>query len=436
MKSILLSAGTLLLITACQNEALDVKSASTVIVETSQWLNPINDLRIAPDSFTFSTEKDKIIALETGSKLFIPAYSFVDKEGNPIQGEVKLNFNEYHSFGEVMLSGLPMKYDSAGVEKDMITGGMFRIEAYQQGEKLFLANDKKIKVAINSNTGVESMNFYQLNENTGDWTYKQAGTGVKEKRNSLQLTPALERNNSEYTLLDIKININNLKIKNSNEIVAWKTKNKLSSEEKKRLKFSNVGTEIFETDKQNEYRLVIYNPTKIQIEKFELIIEPYLVSEAIEDSKTAEAKFLEDTKEVNDYLEKLEKNEIVRSIEISSMGTYNWDYLYHRAFAKQLECHLNFPRNTNSNFATVFTICPDDNAIVRLNFSDKGHYVYDPTKRNCIVAITKDNRVYFVPNSAFESQNQESTCLNFNLQKSDLVLTSPSDFDKQLYRFI
>ena len=69
----------------------------------------------------------------------------------------------------------------------------------------------------------------------------------------------------------------------------------------------------------------------------------------------------------------MEKNEVVRTIERASMGIFNWDYLYHRENIKSLECNLNFPQNTNTDFVNVFTISPEDNALVRLNFSDQGH---------------------------------------------------------------
>jgi hypothetical protein len=438
MKKLLLSAGALLLFTACKSNNTEITSDSKTVVETTSWLTPINALRIAPETFTFSSEEDKIIELETGSKLFIPAGSFVDKNGTPIHGEVSLNFNEYHSFGEVMLSGITMKYDSAGVEQDMITGGMFRIEAFQHGEELELADKKRIKVAIASNTGVESMNFYKLNENTGDWTYKQAGTGTKVKRNLLEIPKEKTEiaSKSNFNLLDIQVKTDHISALKGKEIVAWKTKETVKSEIKTRLKFSIVGSELFETNEPNQYRLVIQKRTSEEKEKYELIVEPYFTEDAIRDSKIVHEEMVKNMREIDEYKQKMEKNEVVRTIEIASMGVFNWDYLYHRENIKELECYLNFPQNTNTDFVNVFTICPEDNALIRLNFSDKGHYIYDPNKRNCIIAVTKDNRVYYVPNSDFLSQKDETKELKFDFRKSDLVLSTAANFDAQLHRFI
>jgi len=438
MKTILFFAGTLLIFTSCKNNHLETSSDSKTETESLSWLHPINALRIAPETFTFSTDKDKVIKLASGSSLFIPAGSFVSKDGTPIKGDVSLEFNEFHSFGEVMLSGIPMKYDSAGVEQDMITGGMFRIEAFQHGEELELAKDKRIKVGISSKTGVESMNFYKLNEDTGDWTYKQAGTGIKTKRNLLESEDekSEESVKNDFNLLDISLKTEHIEALKGKMIVAWKTKEALKNEVKNRLKFSIVGSELFETNIPNEYRLVIQKNTKEEVEKFELIVEPYFSEDAIRDSKEVHEQMVKNMREIDDYKEKLEKNEVVRTIEISSMGVFNWDYLYHREFVKTLECNLNFPAKTNTDFVNVFSICPEDNAIIRLNFSDQGHFMYDPTKRNCIIAITKDNRVYYIPNEDFIAQKEEKNRLNFDFRKSDLVLKNAQIFDSHLHRFI
>jgi len=438
MKTLLLSAGALLLFTACKSNNSEITSDTKTVFETNSWLTPINALRIAPETFTFSSEADKIIELETGSKLFIPAGSFVDKNGTPIHGEVSLNFNEYHSFGEVMLSGITMKYDSAGVEQDMITGGMFRIEAFQHGEELELAKNKRINVAISSNTGVERMNFYKMNESTGDWTYKQAGTGTKTKRNLLENKEEKTEivQNSNFNLLDIQVKTEHIAALKGKVIVAWKTKETVKSDIKNRLKFAIVGSELFETSDPNQYRLVLQKRTSVEKEKYELIVEPYFTEDAIRDSKNVHEEMVKNMREIDEYKEKMEKNEVVRTIEIASMGLFNWDYLYHRENIKALECNLNFPENTNTDFVNVFTICPEDNALVRLNFSDQGHYIYDPSKRNCIIAITKDNRVYYIPNSEFLAQKDETKELKFDFRKSDVVLTSAANFDAQLHRFI
>jgi hypothetical protein len=210
----------------------------------------------------------------------------------------------------------------------------------------------------------------------------------------------------------------------------------VKSEVKNRLKFSIVGSELFETSDPNQYRLVIQKRTTEEKEKYELIVEPYFTEDAIRDSKNVREQMVENMREIDEYKLKMEKNEVVRTIEIASMGIFNWDYLYHRENIKSLECNLNFPQNTNTDFVNVFTICPEDNALVRLNFSDQGHYIYDPNKRNCIIAITKDNRVYYVPNSEFLAQKDETKALKFDFRKSDLVLSTAANFDAQLHRFI
>jgi hypothetical protein len=436
MKNIALLLVPTLLIASCKSNPTN--SEEKIVTENTipSFFNPINELRVEPIIQRFSTEKDKTLTLSSGSKIFIPANSFVDKDGKPIVGEVDLEWKEFHSLGEVMLSGITMKYDSAGVQNDMITGGMFTIEAYQNDEKLYLAKNKKLKIDILSRTGVERMNFYQMNTTTNDWTYKQTQTS-QTRPLTLAKKEEVKTINKNYSLLDLPINTNHLANLKGKTIVAWKTKKKISSEMRSKLSFSNVTTEITATKDTNEYKLSIaYLAKKDKIEKLELLVTPYFLEEAMLNSKKIEEEYEKGIDEISDYKQKMANNEVVRSIEITSMGTYNWDYLYHRSCSKQLMCRLEFPEDVNTDFVNVFTICPEDNAVVKCAFTEEGNYIYDPTKRNCIVAITKDNKVLFVPNKDFIEQRDEKVNLSFKMRTSDLVLKSAKDFDSQFHRFI
>jgi hypothetical protein len=441
MKTIfLIPIGILGLVSCKSNPSKKVENLQGMVHSDSTFFHPINDLRIESETFTFSTEKDKTISLKSGSTLFIPANSFVDKAGNPIHGEVDINWNEFHSLGEVLLSGITMKYDSAGIQNDLITGGMFKIEAFQHEEELFLAPSKKIKVDILSKSGVERMNFYKMDENSGDWTYKQTQTATPRKLTLEQANKSTGSDDTDFSLLDIAVKTDSFPELKNKQIVGWKTNNKLKNSDLNKLQFSDVESELVATQTPNEYRLRITKTTKLDnrdyVERFSMLVRPYFLEEATKDSKLVADVFEETKQELNNYLDKMKKNEVVRSIEISSLGVYNWDYLYHRSGSKNVFCHLNYPENTNPLFMSVFTICPEDNALVRLNFTEEGEYIYDPSKRNCIIAISEENRVYYINNNDFRAVENESKNITFNFKKSDLILKNAQSFDAHLSKFI
>ena len=63
-----------------------------------------------------------------------------------------------------------MQYDSAGVLYDFQTAGMFNIEAYSNGEEVFIKDGKHIEVSFSSDVPGD-YNFYRYEE--GNWIYQE-----------------------------------------------------------------------------------------------------------------------------------------------------------------------------------------------------------------------------------------------------------------------
>ncbi|HKC68013.1 MAG TPA: hypothetical protein VKG26_07265 [Bacteroidia bacterium] len=89
------------------------------------------------DSFIVNTKKDTILVYKTGSQIKIPANAFVGKNGKEIKGTVKIKYREFHNVGEILLSDIPMTYDSAGKQMYFESAGMFDISANQDGNPFF-----------------------------------------------------------------------------------------------------------------------------------------------------------------------------------------------------------------------------------------------------------------------------------------------------------
>ncbi|MEO1654607.1 MAG: hypothetical protein AAFU64_13765, partial [Bacteroidota bacterium] len=101
------------------------------------------------------------LEFETGSRILVPANAFVDEAGNPIKGEVELNFQEFHSAAEIIASGVKMTYDSAGKSYSFESGGMFKLNAKTPDKEVFLAPNKCIQVELVSHKE-GNYNFYTL----------------------------------------------------------------------------------------------------------------------------------------------------------------------------------------------------------------------------------------------------------------------------------
>ena len=127
-----------------------------------------------PDSCSeMNSNKSKTIKTDKGSRVTIPEEAFVNEAtGEPISGEVDIEFIEYETNGEIISSGIPMTYKNEGGNIEQFeSAGMFEISATQKDQKLALAEGKTIKVELATDVD-GNFNFYELDEDRTDWTLK------------------------------------------------------------------------------------------------------------------------------------------------------------------------------------------------------------------------------------------------------------------------
>lgn len=133
---------------------------------------PLKELNVAHKEFKIDADKGGDLSYETGSKIHIPEQAFVDAKGNPIEGEVEIKYREFHNPAEVILSGIPMHYDSAGTQYHFESAGMLEILAYKDNEPVYLKSGKQIQMEMASFRTGSQYNLYQLDTNQRNWVYK------------------------------------------------------------------------------------------------------------------------------------------------------------------------------------------------------------------------------------------------------------------------
>lgn len=101
----------------------------------------------APQIIEVNTEKAFTITCKEGTKLTIPAKSFVEiKTGKLARGKISLEVTEFYKLSDMLLANLTTKAD----DKQLETGGMLYLDANKKGEKLKLKSGRRIQVAFNS----------------------------------------------------------------------------------------------------------------------------------------------------------------------------------------------------------------------------------------------------------------------------------------------
>ncbi len=164
------------------NVTLGVVEANKQKPITKNFIHqPSQKLKINYTAYKISNAKGGEITHPTSSKIKIPKNSFVDKNGKNIVGDVTIEYREFHDIGDVIISGIPMLYDSAEIKRNFETAGMFDIKGSQNGEPVFINTNKKVEVNLASHTDETKFNQYYLDTIKKTWEYLKKDVVDKSK---------------------------------------------------------------------------------------------------------------------------------------------------------------------------------------------------------------------------------------------------------------
>ena len=105
---------------------------------------------------------DTLLIGKNGSKIAIKGNSFVDKNGNPVSGNIQLSVKEMLSLESVLEENISTVTKNGILE----TRGMLKIEAFSNGEKIRLGEGKTIDVFFPKRAGEhKEMKLYYGEEN-------------------------------------------------------------------------------------------------------------------------------------------------------------------------------------------------------------------------------------------------------------------------------
>lgn len=125
----------------------------------------------ADTNFTVDAGKGGMYFNSNGSIISVPGSAFLDSAGNPVNGAVELRYKEFHDPAKIFMAGIPMTYDSAGMQYNFESAGMIEISAWQNGKPLKVNPDSMIHVAIVSNSDEDRFNTYYLDTAAKKWEY-------------------------------------------------------------------------------------------------------------------------------------------------------------------------------------------------------------------------------------------------------------------------
>lgn len=442
MKSSYLIFSSLFLFSACKDRTKCEAYSSTIEKSAPSCIKPLKGLEIKPKTFTVDASHPGKVDLGNGGSIIFEDQSFVDQEGNPIKGVVQVQWREFHSLTDILLSGIPMKYDSAGVDNNLVSGGMFTVHASQNGKDVKLASGKSAEINLASIQDQKNYNFYELDETKGEWNYKSTKSGDdldtdndnKNDQTKTKISESNDQKSGTFPILDIELNTNRYPELENQTIVGWKSKKSLTTQENRMLSKGQKTCRLVKDDSLGGYaiELKVHNGSKF------FPVEPYDLIAAEIDSKCNEKELEKDYAELSQFQEDIKSRKVLRSIEIESFGTYNWDIVCKRKNSQRLLANFEYPKGTKAEMVSLFLISPEENAIVNYNATSDSNFSFDPGKKCCLVAILPGNEIVSVPNERFKEArkariNSEYT---FSFEKTGIKLKSGRDIAKYLDRLI
>jgi hypothetical protein len=156
------------------NDKITTSAPKSTTTPVKRRIQPPSDaLALKAAKYTVNNQKGGTVKHTTGTTLKIPANSFVDNSGKQIVGDVIIEYREFHSVADIIGSGIPMQYDSAGNTRVLETAGMFDISGNQNGQPVAIATNKKIDVQLASLKERSNFHQYQFDTASGNWLYMQ-----------------------------------------------------------------------------------------------------------------------------------------------------------------------------------------------------------------------------------------------------------------------
>jgi len=389
------------------------------------------------------------------TKIIIPAHAFVDSNREQIIGNVAITYEEYHTPVEAFISGIPMTYDSAGIEFHFETAGMFDIRGFASGNPVFI--DKPLEVQLASKQKGDYYNKYFFYENSGEWEFISKDSIEKNEPISIQ----------EKLITIDKLNQVNRELEKVKKSEPQKRKRnsvcvKLEVDSSEFPEFDDFKELLFELDEseksfKKEFATIewddaklIRNEDNLEIHVFRKFkktifkVNPVYEGLAFDN---AMSRFESVTKQKNDSLTKKKKELkakinsfnngvkpkeslegfVTRVFSIGKFGVYNSDFPQKMPKGQLLMVQYlkksDIPKKDTLKLKSLYLVEENNNALFSLSPSET--LSFNPNNKSVLWGVTMDNKLAIFKSDYFDEipRNYEGIYnLEFDLIEKDLFI--------------
>jgi hypothetical protein len=397
MRRILTISSLLFAMIACNSERK---------IAQNDFTNKINRplSLMKPSDFTFSINNQKADTLlcNTGTKIIIPENCFVDDKGVDIKDSIQIVYNEFNSAADIILSGIPMYVKNGDSVINFQTGGMFTINAFDNGKAVYVKAGKTVSIDMNSNYKGK-YDFWQLDTNSKQvWKKLESSSMISVTKSKtanvsevVKPTEPQKYNKKTDLAFDLGFNLSEFPELKTFSGLMWVYKGDKTRDEVKKIfnkNYDETKLEVFDAQKL-EYKLLLKGPGI----KEELIVSP--VFSGLNYKRAMKAY----EKQLSEYNVALKESVIDnqdiktrRIFSLNSMGTFNCDRFYRYPNANRItaEFKVNDSKlQSEISSARFYHITGDQlNAVVPY-YSNNVSFAFNTDEPNVILAVFPDQTV-------------------------------------------
>lgn len=406
---------------------------------------PFTKARIPYIEYEVDAEKGQEIKLSNGTVITIPANAFSDAKGNSVSGNVIIKYREFHTSGQIIASGIPMLYDSAGKIHHFESAGMFDIQGFTKDNKpLKMADGKNITVKMASYRKENNFSFYKYEEGQG-WNYlgiSQAEPNIAKQEQIAALGPVPEKpvqpRKANKNALVFDLNVNYALFPELKEFVSvmWQYAgtDPATDPEKNAWLFDKKWDSVSLVSENRDSGTYTLNLTTSG-RSFQTIVKPVLRGEnyqkALEDfKKKADAYNLRMDKELN----LRRQADVFRTFQLSGFGIYNWDRIYKMPYAVAFPASVQTDDYQQDEIPTIFLISGDERVVVAYKNSDLGLFSFNPREKNALLAVLPDDKIAVFSSADFKKLDIEKIKADknytFEMKTLDKVIETVENLDE------
>lgn len=405
---------------------------------------PFEKVQVQTRTYEVDAVKGGEVNMPNGTYITVPANAFVDEKGNPVKDKVSIEYQEFHNAAEIMASGIPMNYDSAGEHLNFQSAGMFQINGQSNGQPVSVAQGKSLTVSMASTEAGSQYNFFRYDPEKHNWDLKGTATAEPNRQKQQELAslgdlpkkpimPAEIDHNA--TVLDLDVNYALYPELKSFDDVLWQYAGTDPAQDPKNFtnalgqtNWSNVKLSAVDIDHEI-YRLDLDCNGK----HFITNVKPVLQGKDLKKARERFGKYMADYKQQvkaheDEQARLTNEADLLRTFAVSNFGIYNWDCAMHDPAVVQAPATFHFDQRVSNN-VTVYLISGDDRKIVTYYPGTWNEFAFNPNTRNCLVAVMPGDRLAVFGSDDFAKIDdlEEGKHIDFNLKTIDRGVKNVED---------